>query len=111
MKILITIVDRKKGDEVVRILETGKTTFQMICFGKGTANSEILDYLGIGETDKDIVISFMEDDEVSEIMSKLYEEMEFSKRGHGVAFTIPVDSIGKKTLGLIKGNIMEDAHE
>ena len=97
MKLLFTIGDRGKGEKVAEVCRERGVYFNLICLGRGTANSDILNYLGIGETDKDIVLSSVVEEEVDEILRVLVDDMEFSKPGKGIAFTVPIGSVGGPT--------------
>ena len=70
LKLLVTIIDRGKGKKLISYYNSQNIKFTLLCFGKGTASSEILDYLGLDEI------------------------LEIHKAGKGIAFTIPLDSIG-----------------
>lgn len=93
LKLLITIVDRSKTLFYVDLLEQYEVNMQMIVFGKGTANSEMLGYLGLAETDKAIILSCVREDKIKEIMATLSEKFEKVKNGKGIAYTIPLKSI------------------
>ncbi len=93
LKLLITIVDRSKTLFYVDLLEQYEVNMQMIIFGKGTANSEMLGYLGLAETDKAIILSCVREDKIKEIMATLSEKFEKVKNGKGIAYTIPLKSI------------------
>ena len=93
LKLLITIVDRSKTLFYVDLLEQYEVNMQMIIFGKGTANSEMLGYLGLAETDKAIILSCVREDKIKEIMATLSDKFEKVKNGKGIAYTIPLKSI------------------
>ena len=46
IKLLVSIVERGMGEKVVGIYRKHNVVINLICLGKGTASSEILDYLG-----------------------------------------------------------------
>lgn len=94
LKMLFVIVDRKKGSKVTDLLDDKGLHFHMICLGRGTANSEMLEFLGLGETEKDVVISVMKEEYVEEIFFALRNDLKLETPAQGVAFTIPLNSIG-----------------
>ena len=49
LKMLITIIDRSTALFYVDLLEQYEVNVQMVMYGKGTANSEMLDLLGLVE--------------------------------------------------------------
>ncbi|ROR27320.1 hypothetical protein EDD66_10615 [Mobilisporobacter senegalensis] len=94
VKLLVSIVNRGKGEKVEELLQSMEITYHLICLGHGTADSDILDYLGLGETDKDIVLSVIENDKIPLALDTLDNKLHFSKDGNGIAFTIPINSVG-----------------
>ena len=97
-KLLTTIVARGKGDKVVAMFNQKEIMFNLIILGEGTADSEILDYLGIGEIDKDVVLSIVSEDKIEDVMKDLREKMQFSLPGKGIAFTVSLSSIAARML-------------
>ena len=79
LKMLITVVDRSKALFYVDLLEQFEVNVQMVIYGRGTANSEMLNLLGIAESDKAVIMSNIREDKV--------------KNGKGIAYTISLDSI------------------
>ena len=111
IKLLITIVDRGKGEKLAELYRKNKIMYNIILLGDGTAKSEILDYLGLGRTEKDIVLSVVHENNVQNIFKELNEKMHLDKPGNGVAFTIPVSSVDSiLTLDFIN-NLIEDRRE
>lgn len=104
IKMLVSIVNRGKGEKVEHLLQELGITYHLICLGHGTANSELLDYLGLGETDKDIVFSVVECDKLQEAFTVLNEKLSLSKHGNGIIFTVPINSVGGPvTLKILTG--------
>jgi hypothetical protein len=99
MKLLVTIIDRKLSGKITQTLGT---RYQLISRGIGTASSEILDYFGIGESEKDVSFCLIEDDDVQRIMDEYAAFKEFTRHGGGVAFTVPISNIGKKFYDMLK---------
>ena len=93
LKILITIVNKSKALFYVDLLEQFEVNVSMVLYGKGTANSQMLDLLGLAETDKAIIISHVREDKVKEILETLGEKFNTVKNGKGIACTVPLDSI------------------
>ena len=94
LKLIVTIVNRGKGKTIVEAYQKNGVTYHLICLGRGTAKTELLECLGLGHKERDIVLSIAENDEVPPIIKMLNEEFEFCTPGHGIAFTIPIASVG-----------------
>ncbi len=93
LKILITVIDRSKTLFYVDLLEQFEVNVQMVLFGKGTANSQMLDLLGLAESDKSVILSYIREDKVKDAMDTLSEKFKTVKNGKGIAYTIALDSI------------------
>jgi nitrogen regulatory protein PII len=93
LKLLVTIVNRSKATYYVDLLEQFEVNMQLVLYGKGTANSEMRDLLGIVETDKVVLLSFVREDKVNDVLETLKEKFEKIKNGKGIAYTIPMNSI------------------
>lgn len=93
LKMLITVVDRSKTLFYMDLLEQFEVNMQTVIYGKGTAGTEMLSLLGLIESDKAIIISFVREDMIQDIKETLSEKFEKIKNGKGIAFVIPMKSI------------------
>lgn len=93
LKILVTIVDRSKALFYTDLLEQFEVNMQMVLYGKGTANTEMLNLLGLAESEKAVILSVVREDKIQEITETLQEKFEKVKNGKGIAYTIPMKSI------------------
>ena len=93
LKMLITVVDRSKAIYYVDLLEQFEINMQTVIYGKGTAGSEMISLLGLAEPEKAIIISFVREDNVRDVVETLSEKFEKIKNGKGIAFTIPMKSV------------------
>ena len=93
LKLLVTVVDRSKTLFYVDLLEQFEVNVQMVLYGRGTANSQMLDLLGLAETEKSVIISYVRMDKVKEAMETLDEKFHKVKNGKGIAYTVSLDSI------------------
>ena len=62
VKLLVTIMDRGKGERAVEFYRSRGLPYHFITLGFGTANSQILDYFGLSETEKDIVLTLVQEE-------------------------------------------------
>ena len=93
LKLLVTIVNRSKALYFSDLLEQFEVNMQMVIYGHGTANSEMLSYLGLAESEKAVIISCIREDNIKKASEVLAEKFDKIKDGKGVAFTIPLKSI------------------
>jgi len=58
MQLIVSIVERGKGVAMQRLYDRRQIFLHVQCNGRGTATSEIMDILGLGSSEKDVVFSF-----------------------------------------------------
>lgn len=92
LKLLITVVDRQKAEFYLDIISQFEVNLQMVVSGKGIANSEILELLGLNNS-KAVILSVIREDRTDAIMNCLDEKFVTIKRGKGIAFAVPLSSV------------------
>lgn len=93
LSILVTIVERPKADFYLDVLEGYEVNLQTVIYGRGTAPTEMIHYLGLSQDAKAVIFSVVQEDKIKKIMHD-YEDQYFkTKHGKGIAFTIPISSI------------------
>ena len=93
LKMLVTIVDRGKGAAAVSLYRAQRLHFDYLCMGRGTATSVILDYFGLSETEKDVVITLVPDRRAETVIRLADEKFRFSSPGQGIVFTVPLSGV------------------
>lgn len=92
LKILITVVNRQKTEFYTDFIQTFEANIQLVLAASGTANEEILNYLGLSANEKSVIISVIRDDREKELLSALEERFRTIRNGKGIAYTIPMSS-------------------
>ena len=92
LKLLFTVVDRPKAEFYLDVLSQFDVNFQMVVGGLGTANSELVELLGL-EPHKAVILSVMRENRVEEAMNCLEEKFETIRGGKGIAFAVPLSSV------------------
>lgn len=90
LKLLITVVDRPKGEFYLDVL--GQLNIQMVTNSQGTANSQLLELLGL-EPHKTVIFSVVREDLVEEIMNCLEDKFHSVRGGKGICFAVPLSSV------------------
>lgn len=91
--LLVTIVDRGQGDKLALALAEQGAAFNLVMAGRGTAKRKMLSYLGLGDTEKDILLTRIAAPEVRRTMACLAERLQLAKPGRGVSFIIPLSGM------------------
>ncbi len=93
---MATISDRNQARRFLAFYREHGVTVTLITFGKGTAASEVLDSFGLEAAKKAILFAFVTGTEWKEIKSGLRKQIKIDIPGSGIAFIIPLSSIGGK---------------
>lgn len=89
-KILVSIVERGKGKELIKLYRQKNVEFHYQTIGHGTATSEIMDILGLDSKDKDIVISFAAESGINQLVYQMSDELRGAVDTKGILFDLPL---------------------
>ena len=92
LKLLFTVVEWPKAEFYMDVLSQFEINCQMLCSGKGTAHSELIDLLGLN-IHKAVILSVVREDVVESVMKCLEEKFSTIKNGKGIAFAVPLSSV------------------
>ena len=102
---MVTIVDRNQGQKFVSFYKNYGVTVFFSALGRGTAGSDVLNYFGLEATQKVVLFAAVTDTVWSSIKKGLQSIMQIDIPGTGVAFVIPMSSVGgKRQLQFLIGN-------
>ncbi|MDR1617427.1 MAG: hypothetical protein LBS06_00080, partial [Treponema sp.] len=105
VKLLFFVVDWSRIRVVSSVFEEEKVRFHFISKGRGTASSEILDLLGIGASEKAVVLCLEQDVMVPVLFREVRKKLGFHSPGAGIAFTVPLSGINNPILQVFKESI------
>ena len=94
--LMTTIVDRKKAPQYLELYQANGQHVMFVTLGLGTVANDILDYFGLESNEKAVAFSVLEEDTWTDTKKKLQRELQIDAPGGGIAFTIPLSSIGGK---------------
>lgn len=105
LSLLVTIVDRGKAESVTALLSREGANNHTVALGRGTAHKGVLSLLGLKDTDKDVVFSFLNSHVAAGALRRLSYAVDMDRPGKGIAFVVPVGSVGgAATLKLLGGD-------
>ena len=93
---MVTITNRSRLPGFVLFYREHKVPVSLISLASGTANSEMLDYFGLEAHEKCICFSVVADSVWNTVKKGLQRKMRIDVPNTGIAFTIPMSSIGGK---------------
>ena len=94
-KTLFTIVDKGKKDKILKLYKRHKISYSLLLNGTGTASSSLLNYFGLNEIKKEIIISIIPELLETKILYDLHSKIEIYKPGEGIAFTTKITSASR----------------
>ena len=93
VKLLMSIVERGQGKELTGFYAKHGLTCHFQTVGHGTASSDLLDILGFGSSERDVVISFGENERMQRMFYTLQDDEEPNVRAKGLAFSMPLTAL------------------
>lgn len=101
---LLSIIRRGKGGQYIKTLKENDVVLHYQCVGEGTAPSEMLDILGLGSSEKDIMISFATNKTANRIATSLSKNVGTSLGYQGLFMIIPTNAFSRISSEIIKKN-------
>ena len=89
-KLMVSIVERRRGKDMIRLYDREGVSFHYQTVGRGTATSEIMDILGLESRDKDIVLSFAPASLIDQLVYRMSNELRGSVDTKGIFFDLPL---------------------
>ena len=90
LKLLVTVVNRKKAEFYVDLLQGYEVNMQLTLAATGTASTEMMSLLGLTDSEKSVILSVIREDLVPSAMKMLDEKFRTIKNGKGIAYTVPM---------------------
>ena len=110
---MATISDRNQTRRFLAFYREYGVNVTLLTYGEGTAASEVLDAFGLEAAEKAILFAFITDEEWTHIKRALQKQIKIDIPGSGIAFIVPLSSIGgkKQLLYLTEGREFKKGEE
>lgn len=97
--LMTTIINRNRSKKYLNLYKEENIQVTFLTLGEGTASGDMLDYLGLEATEKAVIFTVLEENKWMEVKKDLRQKLQIDAPGEGIAFIVPLSSIGgKKTL-------------
>ena len=93
LSLIMSIVERGSGGKLVKLYGKEQILTHIRFEGQGTATSEILDILGLGGSEKDIILSITTRPAARALLQKLDDELRGAAPGRGIAFAVELEAL------------------
>ncbi len=87
---ICVIVDFGKGSKILQTAKKHGISGGTVLLGRGTINNRVLDFLGLADIRKEIIMMITDKKTAEQAMTKLNEEFKFEKPNHGIAYIASV---------------------
>lgn len=94
LSLLMTVASRNLGEKYLKFYLKHQIEVQLVTLGRGTVNDAMLDYFGLESHEKAVLFLIVDDGKWKELGTGLHRDMQIDVPGTGVAFLIPLASIG-----------------
>lgn len=94
--LMTAIINRQHTKAFADFYKDNGVSVNLITLGKGTARSDVLDYFGLEATEKSVIFSVVTDETWKQVKQGLQRKMQIDVPGKGIAFIVPMSSIGGK---------------
>ncbi|MBE7046198.1 MAG: hypothetical protein E7396_02160 [Ruminococcaceae bacterium] len=101
---VLSIVERDKGQKLIKLLQDMGIRMNFQCVGFGTAPTEMMDIFGIGSNDKDIIISIASDTNIKDMMSDFGANVDSNTKFGGLMIVVSVSAAGRVLTELLTHN-------
>ena len=91
---MVTITGRDQGERFSSMHKSEKIPVILVALGKGTASSEVLDCLGLEESDKIVLFTAVTGDVWKHVKKGMETKLNIDVPGTGISFIVPVSSMG-----------------
>ena len=107
MKLIVSIVERGKGVVMQRLYQKHQVFLHLQCAGRGTATSEIMDILGLGSSEKDVVLSYATTSSARQLLYDLDNDLRGSTGTSGIVFSLPLSGLNNLAAALVDFKVSE----
>lgn len=94
--LMTTIMNRNQGKKYFNLYREENLQVMFSTLGAGTASGAVLDYLGLEATEKAVVFTVLEESSWAKTRKALRQKLQIDAPGEGIAFIVPLSSIGGK---------------
>ena len=111
LAMIFTIIERGCGNRLTKLYTENQVFTHIRCEGTGTATSEIMDILGLGSSEKDIIMSLAPISAARTLLDRLEDDLHGEAPGRGIAFTVPLAAVNSLVAAVITMRTKVDYEE
>lgn len=111
IELIAFIIARGRSKELIRLCRKEGVAFTAVLHGMGTASREILSLIGIGDTEKDVVLLTVLREQSAALKDRLAQRMRLDEPGGGIAFSVPLSAAASQmdSVSMLSGSVSDTA--
>ncbi len=101
-KLLMSIVNQGMGSKAANAARSEGALYNTVLMARGTAKSKVLQLLGLDNWEREIVLSFVPQERLTDILKAIDQKVHLSKPGNGIAFVLGVEKVATAVAKMLK---------
>lgn len=93
---MFTIINRRQIKRFQDLYDEAGASLSIVTLGEGTAVSDVLDYFGLAASEKAVLCHMVTGETWKTVKTQLQKKLYIDVPGTGIAFVVPISSIGGK---------------
>lgn len=90
---LVIIIDSNIREKLTEFLADAHIPIYYQMHGIGTASSDFLNLCGLGDTQKTVILCFVQQQHTKMLLAEMNQALQLHKRGTGIAVSIPINGV------------------
>ena len=107
---MVMIFNKKLEKKYKFLLQRNRIKYNVLLYGTGTASSSVLEYFGLNEIKRDVVLSILPYNLSKYMLKQIDQKLKMDEPGNGIAFTLPISSSTKNMKDAYKDYDVEDTY-
>ena len=110
LSMMVMIFNKKLEKKYKFLLQRNRIKYNILLYGTGTASSSVLEYFGLNEIKRDVVLSILPYNLSKYMLKQIDQKLKMDEPGNGIAFTLPISSSTKNMKDAYKDYDVEDTY-
>lgn len=103
LRALFLITSSKMAQKAAALFDEDGVPIHYRISGTGTASSEVMDLLGLANTDKKLLLTFLPKASADAMLLKLHKALRIGTVNSGIAYTVPLDAASRLVFRMLEG--------
>lgn len=108
---LLSIVERSKGQKLIKTLDKKNINTHFQCVGFGTAPTEMMDIFGLGSNDKDIIISLAAETSAKQLMADFSNNFNNYSEYGGLLMVLKISAVNRLVCAILNHGVQENTEQ